>query len=163
MPRRNSTVALLGRTSDSLRVQQSRSSQRLMLAVARGAGRTAPMAKAVQAPGSNISPIKVGPSVADVESAGGTVWTEHRPIQTGAELRFPPFAHRAFWLFGDRRRGRSVENAPPLSLGSGWDGIRIAVATVGMEHRPNQLRAECCRCAGDRRMTSVAAPAKVPR
>jgi hypothetical protein len=21
---------------------------------------------------------------------------EHRPIQTGAELRFPPFAHRAY-------------------------------------------------------------------
>ena len=48
--------------------------------------------------------------------------TEHRPIQFLAELRFPPFAHRAFGYLGDRRRGRSVENARPLSLlaGVGW-------------------------------------------
>ena len=41
------------------------------------------------------------------------------PHSIGAELRFPPFAHRAFGCLGDRRRGRSVENARPLSLWSG--------------------------------------------
>ena len=41
---------------------------------------------------------------------------KHRPFQFRPELRFPPFDHRAFWLVGDRRRGRSVENAQPLVL-----------------------------------------------
>ena len=41
---------------------------------------------------------------------------EHRPNQPGAELRFPPFDHRASVDFGDRRRGRSVENARPPVL-----------------------------------------------
>ena len=50
--------------------------------------------------GSNIAPFKFGPSVADVPGTGSAVWTEHRPIQTGAELRFPPFAHRAFGCWG---------------------------------------------------------------
>ena len=49
-----------------------------------------------------------------------TVGSEHRPIQSGAELRFPPFAHRAFGCLGDRRRGRSVENARPPRPVSGW-------------------------------------------
>ena len=55
------------------------------------------MANAVSAPGSNIAPFK-----------------------TGANVRFPPFAHSAYGCLGDRRRGQSVENAPPLSLRSGW-------------------------------------------
>ena len=68
--------------------------------------------------GSNTAPFKSQPSVCR-RAETQRVRTEHRPIQSGAELRFPPFAHRAFGCLGDRRRGRSVENARPLSLWSG--------------------------------------------
>ena len=54
------------------------------------------MANAVPAPGSNIALFKFGPSVAEVQETGTAVWTEHRPIKTGANVRFPPFAHRAY-------------------------------------------------------------------
>ena len=63
------------------------------------------------------------PAVADTDGHGAG--TEHRPIQSGAESRFRPFAHRAFGFMGDRRRGRSVENARPLVLWSRSGVIRI--------------------------------------
>ena len=70
--------------------------------------------------GRNIAPIKLGPEVADVRRTGVAPRIEHRPFQA-AELRFPPFAHRASVSQGDRRRGRSVENArrPVLFSGAG--------------------------------------------
>ena len=60
-----------------------------------------------------------GPRVGRGAEDRRPVWTEHRPIQIEAELRFPPFAHRALGFVEDRRRGRSVENAPPPSLLAG--------------------------------------------
>ena len=87
--------------------------------------------------GWNIAPFKFGSRVAEARSTGGAVWTEHRPIQTGAELRFPPFAHRAFGCLGGRRRGRSVENAPAGVRCSRF-GMRTAAPTFGVEHRPIQ-------------------------
>ena len=54
------------------------------------------------------------------------VFSCHRhPLNRDAELRFPPFAHRASGSTGDRRRGRSVENARPrlLCSRSGCDPI----------------------------------------
>ena len=41
---------------------------------------------------------------------------ETSPHSIRAELRFPPFARRAFGCLEDRRRGRSVENALPRCL-----------------------------------------------
>ena len=71
---------------------------------------------------------------------GEVAGREHRPIQSGAGLRFPPFDHRASGLSGDRRRGRSVENCQwqlktahfcqlktahfPERRPSGFDGVR---------------------------------------
>ena len=47
------------------------------------------------------------------------------------ELRFPPLDHRASVFLGDRRRGRSVENArPPVPL-SEAGGVRIAARSFG--------------------------------
>ena len=64
--------------------------------------------------------------------------TEHRPT-IGAELRFPPFAHRAFRLIGDRRRGRSVENARPLSLDRGRFGSQTAWRAISSDNDPGDI------------------------
>ena len=40
-------------------------------------------------------------------------------------MRFPPFAHRTSGSTGDRRRGRSVENAPAVARGSNPGRSRI--------------------------------------
>jgi len=60
------------------------------------------------------------------------------PYSIGSELRFPPFDHRASWFLGDRRRGRSVENAPPPVL---WFAERSPDRGGGRpeEHRPIQF------------------------
>ena len=50
--------------------------------------------------GTNTALFGLGPSVDEGRGTGGAVRTEHRPIQTGVELRFPPFAHRAFGFLG---------------------------------------------------------------
>ena len=61
------------------------------------------------------SPLSNRPGDGRSAEDGGAIPTEHRPFQVaaleGLELRFPPFDHRASVLSGDRRRGRSVENA----------------------------------------------------
>ena len=66
----------------------------------------------------------------------GVVRSNIAPFNRGAELRFPPLRPPRLWFSGDRRRGRSVENALPPCPVPGGD-IRIA-ATAGTEHRPIQ-------------------------
>ena len=65
------------------------------------------------------SPLSTRPGDGRSAEDGGAIPTEHRPFQVaaleGLELRFPPFDHRASVFPGDRRRGRSVENARPLA------------------------------------------------
>ena len=64
--------------------------------------------------------------------------TEHRPNQSGAELRFPPFAHRASGLIGERRRGRSVENPQPpvFRWRSSGEKDPCGIHRRADEHRP---------------------------
>ena len=79
------------------------------------------------APGTEHRPNQTG---VECLGGGGGRRKEHRANQSGAELRFPPFAHRASVDLGDRRRGRSVENAPgPVRFRRG--GTRIATAPPG--------------------------------
>ena len=78
-------------------------------------------------------------AVADTD---GTAWREWNivPFNRSAELRFPPFAHRAFGFMGDRRRGRSVENALPLSFWSGSAGSRTERQATSSEADPQGKR-----------------------
>ena len=78
-----------------------------------------PWRKAAYRSGIEHAPCKFGPSLGEARNRHPGL-TRHRPVQTRAELRFPPFAHRAFDFSEDRRRGRSVENARSLSLSSEW-------------------------------------------
>ena len=81
--------------------------------------------------GRNIAPFKLlwlWPIMRRIQRA---VRSEHRPNQSGAELRFPPFDHRASVFLGNRRRGRSVENARPPVPWFGAGGVRIAARSCG--------------------------------
>ena len=78
------------------------------------------MANAVSAPGSNIARSSSGRALPMCRRPAPQSGRNIAPFKTGANVRFPPFAHSAYGCLGDRRRGQSVENAPPLSLRSGW-------------------------------------------
>ena len=76
-------------------------------------------------------------AVADTDGMAG--WNI-APFNRGESLRFPPFARRAFRLYGDRRRGRSVENARPLSFWSGSAGSRTERQAMSSEADPQATR-----------------------
>ena len=60
--------------------------------------------------------------VAEGRNAGfGASYPNIAPFNS--EMRFPPFDHRASGCFGDRRRGRSVEDAQPVMP---WSRVAVA-------------------------------------
>ena len=71
-------------------------------------------------------------------------WNEHRPFQSGPSCVSHTFAHRASVSPGDRRRGRSVENARPLSPLSATARRWCRGARVGAQP---QCRPGAGRCA----------------
>ena len=86
---------------------------------------------------SGTSPVSNSAGLPAVCDGEGGRRKEHRPIRLEAELRFPPFAHRASGLSGDRRHGRSVENARPPVFPSRSGGEKDGRGTRHRaEHRP---------------------------
>ena len=79
----------------------------------------------------NIAPIKLGPVICKVRRTGGAPRIEHRPFQVRSCVSHPsPTAPRFF--FGDRRHGRSVENARPLYLFRAADVRPLGILAVNI-------------------------------
>ena len=87
-------------------------------------------------------PIRFGPSVADVRKPGASGRNIAPFKPTGAELRFPPFAYRTFWLFGGpppwTKRGKRTAAVAWFWWGRHPD----CGGNRRIEHRPIQFRAK---------------------